>query len=43
MGISTIAKPLEKLLLDRLKTPIDEALIVFDGDRRSASRLERNL
>jgi hypothetical protein len=26
-----IAKLLEKLLLDRLKTPIGEALIVFDA------------
>jgi methylated-DNA-[protein]-cysteine S-methyltransferase len=29
-----IAKPLEKLLLDRLKTPIGEALVVFDGNDR---------
>ncbi|MBO0719863.1 MAG: methylated-DNA--[protein]-cysteine S-methyltransferase [Blastocatellia bacterium] len=29
-----IARPLEKLLLDRLKTPIGEALIVFDDEGR---------
>jgi methylated-DNA-[protein]-cysteine S-methyltransferase len=29
-----IAKPLEKLLLDRLKTPIGNALIVFDAEGR---------